>query len=178
MTDSSVSPKSARNSARRDGQALPGESRLAGDSSPLDLSGSDVTYRNFKDMAVERLAALYPPEEARSIAVRLLTARLNVPPYKIAAEPATLIPAEVLGAAAAGCGSGVLLRSDEKVLASQAPLGLPGPGSLSTDGKNWIQVRCGSDVLRITELQVAGKKRMDVASFLLGFRDLETYRMA
>jgi methionyl-tRNA formyltransferase len=52
------------------------------------------------------------------------------------------------------------------------------PGSLSTDGKNWIQVRCGSDVLRITELQVAGKKRMDVASFLLGFRDLETYRMA
>ena len=52
------------------------------------------------------------------------------------------------------------------------------PGSVSTDGKNWIQVRCGSDVLRITELQVAGKKRMDVASFLLGFRDLETYRMA
>ncbi|MBR4213349.1 MAG: methionyl-tRNA formyltransferase [Bacteroidales bacterium] len=52
------------------------------------------------------------------------------------------------------------------------------PGSLSTDGKNWIQVRCGSDALRITELQVAGKKRMDVASFLLGFRDLETYRMA
>ena len=52
------------------------------------------------------------------------------------------------------------------------------PGSVSTDGKNWIQVRCGSDALRITELQVAGKKRMDVASFLLGFRDLETYRMA
>ena len=71
-----------------------------------------------------------------------------------------------------------MLRSDEKVPASQAPLGLPGPGSLSTDGKNWIQVRCGSDVLRITELQVAGKKRMDVASFLLGFRDLEKYRMA
>ena len=53
----------------------------------------------------------------------------------------------------------------------------PVPGTLSTDGKNWIQVRCGRDVLRITELQVAGKKRMDVASFLLGFRDLEKNRM-
>ena len=133
MTDSSVSPKSARNSARRDGQALPGESRLAGDSSPLDLSGSDVTYRNFKDMAVERLAALYSPEEARAMAIRLLTARLNVPVYKIAAEPATVISPDALGAAgpatvippdtlgaAADCGSGVLLRSDKKVLAKQA----------------------------------------------------------
>ena len=33
------------------------------------------------------------------------------------------------------------------------------------------------DVLRITELQVAGKKRMDVSSFLLGFRDLEKHRL-
>lgn len=132
MTDSSVSPKSARNSARRDGQALPGESRLAGDSSPLDLSGSDVTYRNFKDMAVERLAALYSPEEARAIAVRLLTARLNVPDYKLVAEPATRIPAEVLGAAAAGCGSGVLLRPDKKVLASQAPLAVAPAASVSS----------------------------------------------
>lgn len=158
MTDSSVSPKSARNSARRDGQALPGESRLAGDSSPLDLSGSDVTYRNFKDMAVERLAALYPPEEARSMAIQLLTARLRVPAYKIAAEPATVISPDVLGSAepatvissdtlgaaepstvispdtlgaAAGCGSGVSLRSDEKVLATQAPLAVtPAAGLL------------------------------------------------
>jgi len=73
--------------------------------------------------------------------------------------------------------SGALLRSDEIVLATQAPLVRAVPGTLSTDGKNWIQVRCGRDVLRITELQVAGKKRMDVASFLLGFRDIEKYRM-
>lgn len=131
MTDSSVSPKSARNSARRDGQALPGESRPAGDSSPLDLSGSDVTYRNFKDMAVERLAALYPPEEARSMAIRLLTARLRVPTYKIAAEPATVISPEALGTAA-DCGSGVLLRSDKKVLASQAPLAVASAASVSS----------------------------------------------
>lgn len=131
MTDSSVSPKSARNSARRDGQALPGESRLAGDSSPLDLSGSDVTYRNFKDMAVERLASLYPPEEARAMAIRLLTARLRVPAYKIAAEPATVISPEALGTAA-DCGSGVLLRSDKKVLASQAPLAVASAASVSS----------------------------------------------
>ena len=53
-----------------------------------------MTYREFKDLSVERLAALYPAEEARAIAVRLLTARLNVPAYKIAAEPATPIPAD------------------------------------------------------------------------------------
>ena len=80
--------------------------------------------------------------------------------------------------------SGALLRSDEKVLATQAPLGLPGPdavttdliGGLTTDGKTWLQVRCGRDSLRILELQVAGKKRMDIASFLLGFREAEGSR--
>ena len=57
-----------------------------------------MTYRAFKDLAVERLAALYPAEEARAIAVRLLTVRLNVPAYIIAAEPATKISAEGVAA--------------------------------------------------------------------------------
>ena len=56
------------------------------------------------------------------------------------------------------------------------PLGLPGPGAVTTDGKTWLQVRCGRDSIRILELQVAGKKRMDVASFLLGFREAEGSR--
>ena len=57
-----------------------------------------MTFREFKDLTVQRLASLYPEAEARSIAVRLLTARLNVPDYKIAAEPATAIKPDALAA--------------------------------------------------------------------------------
>ena len=69
--------------------------------------------------------------------------------------------------------SGVSLCSDEKILAERAPLGLTGPGAITTDGKTWLQVRCGRDAIRIVELQAAGRKRMDIASFLLGFREGE-----
>lgn len=77
-----------------------------------------MTYRAFKDLAVERLAVLYPAEEARAIAVRLLTVRLNVPAYKIAAEPATPIPADALGAATPDAG----LFADLARLAEGCPL--------------------------------------------------------
>ncbi|MBQ2598797.1 MAG: methionyl-tRNA formyltransferase, partial [Bacteroidales bacterium] len=50
------------------------------------------------------------------------------------------------------------------------------PGQISTDGKSWIEVRCGTDALRILNLQLSGKKRMDTADFLRGFRELETCR--
>ena len=49
-------------------------------------------------------------------------------------------------------------------------------GHISTDGKSWIEVRCGDKALRILNLQLSGKKRMDTADFLRGFRDLETCR--
>ena len=49
-------------------------------------------------------------------------------------------------------------------------------GSITTDHKTWIEVRCGKDALRILNLQVSGKKRMDIAPFLLGFREPETCR--
>ena len=52
------------------------------------------------------------------------------------------------------------------------------PGTITTDGKSFIEVKCGSRSIRILELQAAGKKRMDVKSFLLGFRDAENCRMA
>ena len=50
------------------------------------------------------------------------------------------------------------------------------PGQISTDGKSWIEIRCGQDALRILNLQISGKKRMDTADFLRGFRELETCR--
>ena len=74
------------------GQKEPGgESALRNTSLRQD---GHLTYRSFKDLAVERLSSLYPAEESRAIAVRLLTARLNVPDYKIAAEPSTAIKAD------------------------------------------------------------------------------------
>lgn len=52
------------------------------------------------------------------------------------------------------------------------------PGTIKTDGKSFLEVKCGSRSLRILDLQVAGKKRMDVKSFLLGFRGVENYKLA
>ena len=50
------------------------------------------------------------------------------------------------------------------------------PGQLTTDGKSWIEVRCGQGALRILSIQLSGKKRMDTADFLRGFREADTSR--
>jgi methionyl-tRNA formyltransferase len=49
------------------------------------------------------------------------------------------------------------------------------PGSLLTDGKNYLAVRTADGAVSLKSLQLAGKKRMDVGAFLLGFRDAEKY---
>ena len=49
------------------------------------------------------------------------------------------------------------------------------PGSLLTDGKSYLAVRTADGAVSLKSLQLAGKKRMDVGSFLLGFRDAEKY---
>ena len=43
-------------------------------------------------------------------------------------------------------------------------------GSLITDNKNFMHVCCSGKLYEIKELQVEGKKRMDVSSFLKGFK--------
>jgi len=61
-----------------------------------------MTYRQFITTSTERLVPLYSTEEARSIAVRLLSTKLNLPEYKYLSEPDSRIsPAkeEELGAA-------------------------------------------------------------------------------
>ena len=52
---------------------------------------------------------------------------------------------------------------------------LPAPGTVLSDGKSLLAVATADGALRITELQLAGKKRMDVGSFLLGFREPQSY---
>ena len=49
-------------------------------------------------------------------------------------------------------------------------------GHITSDGKTFLEVRCGKDALRILNLQMAGKKRMDIGAFLLGFREPERAR--
>lgn len=43
-------------------------------------------------------------------------------------------------------------------------------GSIETDGKSYLRVQCSDGVIDILTLQVAGKKRMDTADFLRGFK--------
>ena len=49
-------------------------------------------------------------------------------------------------------------------------------GTVTSDGKSFIEVKCGHNAVRIVEVQMAGKKRMQVKDFLLGFRDIENQR--
>ena len=50
------------------------------------------------------------------------------------------------------------------------------PGIIKTDGKGLLQIGCGSGSLQILELQIAGKKRMDIKSFLNGIKLDESYK--
>lgn len=43
------------------------------------------------------------------------------------------------------------------------------PGSVHTDGKSFIEVSTGDGCLKLTEIQIAGKKRMSVKAFLCGY---------
>ena len=49
------------------------------------------------------------------------------------------------------------------------------PGTVLSDGKTYLAVATADGAISIKELQLAGKKRMAVKDFLIGFRDPETY---
>ncbi|MBO4339807.1 MAG: methionyl-tRNA formyltransferase [Bacteroidales bacterium] len=50
------------------------------------------------------------------------------------------------------------------------------PGTILSDGKTYFAIATADGAIAVTDLQLAGKKRMDVKSFLLGFREPESYR--
>ncbi len=50
------------------------------------------------------------------------------------------------------------------------------PGTVLSDGKTYFAIATQDGAIAITDLQLAGKKRMDVRSFLLGFRNPMSYR--
>ena len=49
------------------------------------------------------------------------------------------------------------------------------PGTVLSDGKTYLAIATQDGAIAITDLQLAGKKRMDVKSFLLGFRNPTEY---
>jgi methionyl-tRNA formyltransferase len=50
------------------------------------------------------------------------------------------------------------------------------PGTVLSDGKTYFAIATEDGAIAVTDLQLAGKKRMDVRSFLLGFRNPCSYR--
>lgn len=53
------------------------------------------------------------------------------------------------------------------------------PGRIYSDGKSYLAVGAGDGTaVSILNLQLEGKKRMDIGAFLLGFRNPESWRCA
>ncbi len=49
------------------------------------------------------------------------------------------------------------------------------PGTVLSDGKTYLAIATADGALSVTELQLAGKKRMAVKDFLIGFREPQSY---
>jgi methionyl-tRNA formyltransferase len=53
----------------------------------------------------------------------------------------------------------------------------PAAGTIKSDGKNFVHVYCADgSAISLDEIQMAGKKRMKIKDFLLGFRNIEQFR--
>ena len=52
------------------------------------------------------------------------------------------------------------------------------PGTILSDGKTYLAIATADGALELTELQLAGKKRMGAEEFLRGWRDPEAWRAA
>ncbi len=51
------------------------------------------------------------------------------------------------------------------------------PGRILSDGKTYLAIATADGALSVTDLQLAGKKRMDARNFLLGFRDADSWQV-
>jgi len=49
-------------------------------------------------------------------------------------------------------------------------------GTITSDSSSWLEIKCGTGSVRLLNLQIAGKRRLDVGEFLKGFREPEKYR--
>ena len=80
------------------------------------------------------------------------------------------------GAGEAGTTGGTAVASNGTAVATDGTaVATTAPGRLLSDGKTFLAVTTADGALSITDLQMAGKKRMDAKAFLLGFRDVEKW---
>ena len=64
---------------------------------------------------------------------------------------------------------------DFTAMLSRCGLESAAPGTILSDGKTYMAVATSDGALSIDEMQLAGKKRMAVKDFLIGFRDPQAY---
>ena len=48
-------------------------------------------------------------------------------------------------------------------------------GSIKSDGKSFMKIACNDGFISVTDIQLAGKKRLNIREFLAGFRNINTY---
>jgi methionyl-tRNA formyltransferase len=58
---------------------------------------------------------------------------------------------------------------------AQCSMETAAPGAILSDGKTFLAIATADGAISVTELQLAGKKRMAVKDFLIGFREPQTY---
>ncbi len=49
------------------------------------------------------------------------------------------------------------------------------PGTVLSDGKSYLWIKTADGAIALKDIQLAGKKRMEISAFLLGFREPESY---
>ena len=68
-----------------------------------------------------------------------------------------------------------VVGEDYMALLSRSGKESAAPGTVLSDGKTYLAIATADGALSVDELQLAGKKRMAVKDFLIGFRDPESY---
>lgn len=65
-----------------------------------------------------------------------------------------------------------------KIFSANRDFNLPAnPGTMVTDGKKYIRIACPDGWLSLTDIQLAGKKRMKTEELLRGFHDLNKWQI-
>ena len=72
-------------------------------------------------------------------------------------------------------GASKVLGEDYAAMLKENGLESAVPGTVLSDGKNYLAITTSDGAINITELQLAGKKRLPVKEFLIGFREPQTY---
>ena len=68
-----------------------------------------------------------------------------------------------------------VLGDEYKAMLEQNGLETAAPGTVLSDGRTYLAISTADGAISVTELQLAGKKRMSVKDFLIGFREPQTY---